>query len=45
MEYVGLRRGSRRKLLQYCSLLLGIGLGAAPVLAAGMPDVLRDHVM
>jgi len=40
MEYVGLRRGSRRKLLQYCSLLLGIGLGAAPVLAAGMPTLL-----
>jgi len=35
-----LRRGSRRKLLQYCSLLLGIGLGAAPVLAAGMPTLL-----
>ena len=35
-----MRRGSRRKLLQYCSLLLGIGLGAAPVLAAGMPTLL-----
>ena len=40
MEYVGLRRGSRRKLLQYCSLLLGIGLVAAPALAAGMPTLL-----
>ena len=35
-----MRRGSRRKLLQYCSLLLGIGLVAAPALAAGMPTLL-----